>query len=154
VTDALRRNVGGRLCLFSASRHGQVRTQSIPALSPTTPATSDDGLSTPYVYPDQSDELPAYSNSIHLVTLCRRKLEYTAPNVRARKGTRAWDFYWLVLSGTALNVYKPTRSELKVHIKCEASTRAARLKEHKRATAAQKRATPLRPLLDVRLHSL
>jgi len=93
----------------------------------------------PYVYPDQPDELPAYSNSIHLVTLCRRKLEYTAPNVRARKGTRAWDFYWLVLSGTALNVYKPTRSELKAHIKCEAATRAARLKEHKRATAARKK---------------
>lgn len=92
----------------------------------------------PYVYPDQSDELPAYSNAIHLVTLCRRKREYTAPNVPARKGTRAWVFSWLVLSGTALNVYQPKRREVKAHTKREADTRAARLKEHKRAAKARK----------------
>ena len=67
----------------------------------------------PYVHTDQADELPAYSNSIHLVTLCRRKLEYTAPNVPARKGYRSWNFHWLVLSGTALSVYRPKRSEVK-----------------------------------------
>ena len=92
----------------------------------------------PYVYPDQSEQLPAYSNSIHLVTLCRRKREYTAPNVPARKGTRSWNFSWLVLSGTALNVYQPKRSEVNDHTKREADTRAARLKEHKRAAKARK----------------
>jgi len=76
------------------------------------------------------DELPAYSNSIHLVSLCRRKLEYRAPNVPARKGTRGWNFYWLVLCGTALNVFQPNQRELKAHLKREAAIRAARLKEH------------------------
>lgn len=95
----------------------------------------------PYVHTDQPDELPAYSNSIHLVTLCRRKLEYTAPNVPARKGSRAWDFHWLVLSGTALSVYHPKRSEVKAHMKWEADNRAARLKEYKRASAARNKDT-------------
>jgi hypothetical protein len=97
---------------------------------------------------DDDDKLPAYSNSIHLVTLCRRKLEYTAPNVPARKGTRGWNFYWLVLCGTALTVYQPNRSEVNAHLKREAVIRAARLKEHKRATA-----TPARKISDLSAQS-
>ena len=84
------------------------------------------------------DKLPPYSNSIHLVTLCRRKLEYTAPNVPARKGTRGWHFFWIVLYGTALNIYQPTRSEVNAHRKREANIRAVRLEEHHRAARARK----------------
>ena len=84
------------------------------------------------------DKLPPYSNSIHLVTLCRRKLEYTAPNVPARKGTRGWHFYWLVLYGTALNIYRPIRSEVNAHRKREAVIRAARLEQHNRANRARR----------------
>ena len=90
------------------------------------------------ISPTITDKLPPYSNSIHIATLCRRKLEYTAPNVPARKGTRGWHFYWLVLYGTALTIYQPTRKEVDAHLKHETVTRAARLKEHKRAIQARK----------------
>src|SRR5258706_9200230 len=84
------------------------------------------------------DKLPPYSNSIHLATLCRRKLEYTAPNVPARKGTRGWHFYWIVLYGTALSIYQPTRSDVNAHRKHDANIRAVRLEEHNRAARARK----------------
>ncbi|PVF97408.1 hypothetical protein CPB86DRAFT_451234 [Serendipita vermifera] len=59
----------------------------------------------------EADVLPPYSNTVRLVTLCRRKREFNVTFEKARKGHRSWDIVWMVLDGTALRLYKPTREE-------------------------------------------
>jgi hypothetical protein len=58
---------------------------------------------------DEVDELPAYTPSLQLLTLCRRKMEYTSEGRKAR--SRSWEIVWLLLDGTALRMYKPTSAE-------------------------------------------
>jgi hypothetical protein len=55
------------------------------------------------------DALPPYSNTIHLLTLCQRKKEFNATLDKARR--RNWEVIWLLLDGTALRTYSPTKEE-------------------------------------------
>jgi hypothetical protein len=55
------------------------------------------------------DTLPPYSNTLHLLTLCRRKKEFNAAFDKARR--RNWEIIWLLLDGTALRIYSPTKEE-------------------------------------------
>ncbi|KAG8807377.1 hypothetical protein FRC18_005594 [Serendipita sp. 400] len=61
------------------------------------------------------DMLPSYTPSIQLLSLCRRKQLFTSKNQRAKK--RSWTVVWLLLDGTALRVYTPTRDEEKRFVK-------------------------------------
>ena len=56
---------------------------------------------------------PAYSNSLRLATLCQRKKEFKAAFEKVHRGQRGWETVWLVLDGTLLRVYAPTREERK-----------------------------------------
>jgi hypothetical protein len=55
------------------------------------------------------DALPPYSNTLHLLTLCQRKKEFNAALDKARR--RNWEVIWLLLDGTALRIYSPTKEE-------------------------------------------
>ncbi|KAG8807467.1 hypothetical protein FRC18_005540 [Serendipita sp. 400] len=61
------------------------------------------------------DMLPSYTPSIQLLSLCRRKQLFTSKNQRAKR--RSWTVVWLLLDGTALRVYTPTRDEEKRFVK-------------------------------------
>ncbi|KAG8815649.1 hypothetical protein FRC17_000635, partial [Serendipita sp. 399] len=61
------------------------------------------------------DALPSYTPSIQLLSLCRRKQLFTSNNQRAKR--RNWQVVWLLLDGTALRVYTPTRDEEKRFVK-------------------------------------
>ncbi|KAL4245487.1 hypothetical protein ABKN59_009433 [Abortiporus biennis] len=50
------------------------------------------------------ESLPPYSNSIYLIAMMPRKMEFTAPNVQAKE--RRWKRVIVVLEGTMLKIYK------------------------------------------------
>lgn len=56
---------------------------------------------------------PAYSNSLRLATLCQRKKEFKSAFEKVHRGQRRWEVVWLVLDGTLLRVYAPTKEERK-----------------------------------------
>ena len=58
------------------------------------------------------EELPRYSNHIHLKAILPRKVEFVAPGVPAKD--RKWRKVLCVLEGTSLKVYKPPRETKKV----------------------------------------
>lgn len=58
---------------------------------------------------EEIEDLPPYSNTLRLLTLCQRKREYTAALDKARR--RGWEIIWLLLDGTALRIYTPTKEE-------------------------------------------
>jgi hypothetical protein len=64
---------------------------------------------------EEGDVLPPYSNNVRLVTICRRKREFNILYEKARKGQRSWEIVWMVLDGTALRMYKPTKEEKAEH---------------------------------------
>nr|VWO95313.1 Transcriptional repressor TUP1 [Ganoderma boninense] len=51
-----------------------------------------------------TEQLPGYSNMIHLVGVMPRKMEFTAPGMQARD--RKWRRVYCVLEGTAFRVFK------------------------------------------------
>jgi hypothetical protein len=65
----------------------------------------------PHEDQEEGDVLPPYSNNVQLVTICQRKREFNVSCERARKGHRSWETVWMVLEGTALRMYKPTKEE-------------------------------------------
>src|SRR4051794_16280453 len=56
-----------------------------------------------------TDSLPPYSSSLQLAVLCRRKKEPRGHLQKSRH--RSWETVWMVLDGTALNVFRPTPEE-------------------------------------------
>lgn len=55
------------------------------------------------------DKLPPYAPTLQLLTLCRRKHVMKSTGRKAR--SRRWKVVWLLLDGTALRIYVPTRDE-------------------------------------------
>lgn len=74
----------------------------------TAPLYNRPGLDQPQIIQPRDEEgeeeLPGYSNAIHISGYMPRKMEFTSPGVQAKD--RAWKRQYVVLHGTSIKVYK------------------------------------------------